>query len=156
QLQPDAADVFLEIGIVVDAHLLLHLRVGFLSGGNFLRLAHQIELTLAGRRICRARGGENSDDKERTRESHTDVNLTRTYRRTFRSAYTRIGNTPNASSCPRIVSTICFDAGRSGGRGKPPLKPSRSRAAFRPVIPNPPPIDRANGVIFRCSARASA
>ena len=56
----------------------------------------------------------------------------------------------------RIVSTICFDAGRSGGRGSPPLKPSRSSAAFSPGIPKPPLTDRAIGISLRCSTRASA
>jgi hypothetical protein len=53
EAHPDAADISLEICVVVDAHLLLHLRIGFLPGRDLLRLAHQVDLPLAGSRIGR-------------------------------------------------------------------------------------------------------
>jgi len=70
QFQADAADVFLEIGIVVESHLLLHLRVGFLTCGNLLRLAHQVELTLARGRIGRARIRDNGNECSDKRADH--------------------------------------------------------------------------------------
>jgi hypothetical protein len=71
ELHADAADVLLEIGIVVEAHLLLHLRVGFLTGRNLLRLAHQVELALACGGIGRARERRDERDQcERRSQSH--------------------------------------------------------------------------------------
>src|SRR5690606_34931639 len=49
-----ARDVLLERGVVVDAHLLLDLRMGLLSQRDLLGLAHEVELALARRRVRRA------------------------------------------------------------------------------------------------------
>jgi hypothetical protein len=70
ELHADAADVGLQIGVVIDAHLLLHLRIGLLAGGNFLRLAHQIDLALAGGGIRRARGDDDGEDGYEVWNSH--------------------------------------------------------------------------------------
>ena len=51
----DIFDVPLEFGVVVNAHLPPHLGIHLLADLDFLRLAHQRELALAGRRIRGAR-----------------------------------------------------------------------------------------------------
>ena len=55
QTQADVFDVPLEFGVVVDAHLPPHFGIHLLTELNLLRLAHQREFPLTGRRIRRAR-----------------------------------------------------------------------------------------------------
>ena len=50
----DVRDVALQLGVVVDTHLAADFGVGLLADGDFLRLAHERELALAGDGIGRA------------------------------------------------------------------------------------------------------
>ena len=77
ELHADAVDVGLQVGVAVDAHLFLHLRVAFLSRRDLLRLAHQVDLALAGGRIGRA--GGNECDRDDRRESIHELAVLRVH-----------------------------------------------------------------------------
>ncbi|MNC86278.1 hypothetical protein D3C83_19250 [compost metagenome] len=70
QAQPEIADVPLQRGIVVDAHLGPDLRVGFAAERDLLRLAHQRELAPSRHRVRRA-GGHEADERDRDQSGGT-------------------------------------------------------------------------------------
>src|SRR4029450_7004821 len=61
ELQPDVADISLQVGVVIDAHLPADFNVLLLTDRELLGFAEERHLLLAGDRIGRARGAKRDD-----------------------------------------------------------------------------------------------
>ena len=86
QAHPGRGDVFLQRAIVVHAHFAAHFDVVLLPGGNFLLLAHQRELALAGSRIgCARSHGDGKRDRQ-TCCFHDEITTTQSALRPRRSS----------------------------------------------------------------------
>ena len=81
------------------------------------------------------------------KESGSDIGLISEYITRTPEDFTVLAG--SATTFFHALCAGCDGAGRSGGRGTPPLYPMRSSAAFSPATPKVPPTDRASGVT-RC------
>ena len=76
--QPDVVDVLLQLGVAIDAHLTPDLGIELAPCLNFLSLAHERELAIAGDRIRRARCERRRHQRgnERSKVEPTSANAT--------------------------------------------------------------------------------
>src|SRR5207247_74771 len=86
ELQTKRADVFLQRAIAVDAHFAADFGVLLLTDLDFLRLAHQRELALAGHWIGRAAGTRRDRDRENQKGATHDRRFTPGSLRTARAS----------------------------------------------------------------------